>query len=101
MLKQCAKRACYNTLQKHDLLTPLPFKDNQFDCLLSVAVTTYLSKNLESFLMFDNHVGLVRYLTTYILVCRSLIEAVPFEKVAEMAQLKSVRDFDQSTIIDD
>ena len=44
MLKQCAKRACYNTLQKHDLFTPLPFKDNQFDCLLSVAVTTYLSK---------------------------------------------------------
>ena len=69
MLKQCAKRACYNTLQKHDLLTPLPFKDNQFDCLLSVAVTTYLSKNLESFLIFGNHVGLVRtyhkYICTY------------------------------------
>lgn len=46
MLKQCAKRACYNTLQKHDLLTPLPFKDNQFDCLLSVAVTTYLNPSV-------------------------------------------------------
>ena len=44
MLKQCAKRACYNTLQKHDLLTALPFEDNKFDCLISVAVTTYLSK---------------------------------------------------------
>ena len=45
MLKQCAKRACYTTLQKHDLLQPLPFEnDQQFDCLLSVAVTTYLSK---------------------------------------------------------
>ena len=45
MLKQCAKRACYTTLQKHDLLQPLPFEnDQQFDCLLSVAVTTYLRK---------------------------------------------------------
>ena len=44
MLKQCAKRACYTTLQKHDLLQPLPFENDQFDCLLSVAVTTYLSK---------------------------------------------------------
>ena len=88
MLKQCAKRACYNTLQKHDLLTPLPFKDNQFDCLLSVAVTTYLSKNFESFLIFGNDVGLLRTLRTYACLCRNLKEAVPFKKVA---QLKSVR----------
>ena len=33
-------------------------------------------------------------------ICRNPKEVVPFEKVAEMAQLKSVRDFDQSTIID-
>ena len=47
MLKQCAKRACYNTLQKHDLLTPLPFEEKRFDCLISVAVTTYLSKRFS------------------------------------------------------
>ena len=57
MLKQCAKRACYNTLQKHDLLTPLPFEEKRFDCLISVAVTTYLSKrfppsfDLENFIL--------------------------------------------------
>jgi len=46
MLKQCAKRACYNTLQKHDLLTPLPFEEKRFDCLISVAVTTYLNPSV-------------------------------------------------------
>ena len=34
----------YNTLQKADLLAALPFDENKFDCLISVAVTTYLSK---------------------------------------------------------
>lgn len=49
MLKQCTKRAIYKLLQKHDLFTALPFNDNKFDCLISVAVTTYLSK----FRIFD------------------------------------------------
>lgn len=62
MLKQCAKRACYTTLQKHDLFQPLPFENDQFDCLLSVAVTTYLNPSvLELWLKVAKPGGLISF----------------------------------------
>ena len=44
MLKKAKSRGCYRETMQVDLLKPLPFDEDTFDCLISTGVTSYLSK---------------------------------------------------------
>jgi len=46
MLGKAKDRQCYSMLEKCDLLQPLPFDANSFDCLLCVGTTTYLKPDV-------------------------------------------------------
>ena len=54
MLTGAEKRGCYVDLQKADLLKPLPFVDDSIDVIVSVGVTSYLSKIYSKKLIFSN-----------------------------------------------
>lgn len=44
MLEKSKQRGMHQEVKWANLLEPLPFEDNTFDCLISTAVTTYISK---------------------------------------------------------
>ena len=44
MVEKSKKLCVYKTLRQADLMKKIEFPDETFDCLVSVGVTTYLSK---------------------------------------------------------